>query len=167
MGSYLKTVIQNLLKGPSTDPYPFGKTFEPKGLRGKIRFNSQACVACRTCEHVCAGNAIRIKEAEDKSGLHFVVWHNTCAFCGLCEHYCPTKAIRMTADYHTAHSQAEKYNYVEQGFIKYVPCSCCGKPMIPVAAELLALAYKETANVEFLAQLCERCRPGNRLRKEE
>lgn len=166
MISYLKTVIGNLLKGPVTNHYPFEKTFEPKGLRGKIKYDSKACVACRICEYVCAGNAIRIKEAADGSGIEFVVWHNTCAFCGLCEYYCPTKAIRLTEDYHTAHLQEDKYNYVEQGFISYVPCSCCGTLMVPVAKELLAAAYQDRESTEYLLQLCERCRQGSTLRKK-
>jgi formate hydrogenlyase subunit 6/NADH:ubiquinone oxidoreductase subunit I len=162
METYRKTAMDNLLKGPD----PAGKTFASKRLRGKIQFNQQACVACRTCEHVCAGNAIRIEEAQDGSGLHFVVWHNTCAFCGLCQHYCPTKAIRMTEDCHTVHLQKDKYDYVEHGLIQYVPCSCCGERMIPVVPELLTLAYGDADNAAYLAELCEKCRPGNLLRKK-
>lgn len=141
-------------------------TFQVKGLRGKVQINHKACTACRTCEHVCAGNAIRFEEARDGRGLHFVVWHNSCAFCGLCQYYCPTKAIRLTEDCHTVHLQKDKYDYVEQSFIKYIPCSSCGKPMIPVALELLALAYGDTDGVEHLAELCEKCRPRRSVRKK-
>ncbi len=166
MLAYLKTVIGNLLKGPVTNHYPFTKTFEPKGLRGKIKYDSTACVACRICEYVCAGKAIQLKEAADGSGIDFVVWHNTCAFCGLCAYYCPTKAIRLTEDYHTAHLQAEKYDYAERGFIHYVPCSGCGTPMVPVARELLAAAYQDTENTAYLRQLCEPCRQASTMKRE-
>jgi len=157
--SFLKILLRNLRQGPATDPYPFGKTFIPDGLRGKIKYNPQACVACRMCEHVCAGGAIRITEAEDQSGLNFTLWHNTCAFCGLCQYYCPTQAIRLTTDFHTVHRQAEKYDYVETGFVKYVACRRCGQPMVPVVKELLTKVYGDPdGQVKALANLCESCR---------
>lgn len=162
----LKETIEQLRKEEPQSRTACG-TPVPEGFRGKIKYNPQACVGCRTCEHVCAGEAIRLEEARDGSGVHFILWHNSCAFCGLCQHYCPTKALRMTEDYHTAHLQKDKYNYVEQGFIKYVPCAECGRPMIPVALELLALAYEDTGGIEHLAQLCEKCRPGSLLRRRE
>lgn len=158
MSSFLKIALQNLLKGPSTEKYPFEETFVPEGLRGKIKHNPEACMACHLCEHVCAGGAIRIKEAEDGSGLDFVVWHNSCAFCGLCEHYCPTGAIHMTNDYHTAHLQQDKYNYAERSFIRYEPCSCCGRPMIPLASELVDLVYGKCDDAKGLSKMCEKCR---------
>lgn len=142
-----------------------GRDKPPRGLRGKIHFDQRLCAGCRTCEHVCASSAIRIVEARDGSGLNFILWHNTCVFCGLCEHYCPTKAIHLTEDYHTTHLQEDKYNFLERGFIHYVPCACCGKLMVPVSRELLALAYGDAEEVEHLARLCEKCRPGRTLRK--
>lgn len=157
--SFLKILLRNLRLGPSTDPFPHGATFTPDALRGKIKFNPQACVGCRMCEHVCAGGAIRFDEVEDKSGLRFTLWHNTCAFCGLCYHYCPTKAIKMTTEFRTAHQQADKYKYVETGVIKYVPCRRCEQNMIPVAKELLEQMYGDIDGAaKLLENLCEDCR---------
>lgn len=159
MFSFLKILANNVIKGPSTDPYPFGETFVPDALRGKIKFNESACVLCRTCIHVCAGNAIKIEERADGSGQDFIVWHNTCCFCGLCEHYCPTKAIKLTNDYHTAHRQEDKYKYVEHGFVKYVPCSKCSALMPPVVPELLGVAYdKVNESIKEITQMCPKCR---------
>ncbi|NLI93337.1 MAG: 4Fe-4S binding protein [Peptococcaceae bacterium] len=158
MSSFLKIILQNLIKGPSTEKYPFGDTFEPAGLRGKLRFNAEACIACGTCEHVCAGGAIRITEAEDCSGLNMVIWHNSCCYCGLCQFFCPTKAIRHTIDYHTAHKQEDKFNYAERGFIKTVPCSRCGKQIVPAAQELLEQAGNSSDEIKDLLSMCEKCR---------
>lgn len=157
--SFIKILLRNLRQGPSTDPFPFGETFVPDNLRGKIKYDQHACVGCRMCEHVCAGGAICIDESEDKSGLKFTLWHNTCAFCGLCQHYCPTKAIRMTREFRTAHKQDEKYNYVETGFVKYVPCRRCGQPLVPVAKELLEKIFGDIDGaVKLFEDLCEDCR---------
>lgn len=159
MFSFLKILVSNVIKGPSTDLYPFTKTFHPEKLRGKITFDEKTCVLCNTCVHVCAGGAIRIQEREDKSGKDFFVWHNTCAFCGLCEHYCPTKAIRLSNDYHTAHLQEDKYSYAEKGFIPYVPCIKCSTLIPPVAPELFAIAYERVnESMKELSQMCPACR---------
>lgn len=156
---FLKILARNLRLGPSTDPYPFGETFVPENLRGKVSYDAKACVACRMCVHVCAGGAIRIEESADKKGLDFTLWHNTCAFCGLCAYYCPTGAIKLTPDFHTAHVQAEKYTFTETGFVGYVPCRRCGRPMVPVAKKLLEQGYGDlTGEVENLSSLCEECR---------
>jgi formate hydrogenlyase subunit 6/NADH:ubiquinone oxidoreductase subunit I len=159
MFSFLKILVNNVKKGPSTDPYPFGPTFEPEALRGKIKFDEDKCVLCRTCVHVCAGGAIRIEENKNNKGQDFTVWHNTCTFCGLCEHYCPTKAIRLSNDYHMAHLQEEKYKYVEKGFVKYSTCPSCKEPMLPIVPELLDAAYDHVnESIRQMSQLCPACR---------
>lgn len=155
-------------KGPSDDDYADERSSGEKGLRRKVQYNQRACAACRTCEYICPVGVIRIEEVKDGSGLDFAVCHNTCVLCGLCEQYCPTKAISLTDDAYTVHCQTDKYNYVEQGFIKYVPCALCGEPMIPVAPELLALAYKYTESVVYQkAGLCAKCRTANTLKEKE
>ncbi len=157
MFSFLKVLARNLIQGPATDPFPYGETHTPKGLRGRVRFDASSCVGCRMCEHVCAGGAIRFEELG--SELRFTLWHNTCTFCGLCQHYCRTKAIVLSEDWHLAHRQEEKYALVEQGAVPLVPCLGCGESMIPVAGELLRLAYRETnPDIDRLRRLCPACR---------
>jgi Ni,Fe-hydrogenase III small subunit/Fe-S-cluster-containing hydrogenase component 2 len=127
------------------------------GVRGRMRFNAAACVGCRMCEHVCAGGAIRFDEGD--AGLRFTLWHNSCAFCGLCSHYCPTKALTATGEWQMAHHQEEKYHMVEQGVIPLVPCTGCGTPMLPVAAELLRIGYRAISReTDRLKTLCTACR---------
>jgi len=129
----------------------------PVNVRGRMRFNAAACVGCRMCEYVCAGGAIRFDEADN--GLTFTLWHNSCALCGLCSHYCPTKALSATGEWHMAHRQEEKYRLVEQGVVPLVPCSGCGTPMLPVAAELLKIGYRGISReTERLKTLCTACR---------
>lgn len=158
MSLFFKVALRNILKGPATIKYPFGDSPAPEKLRGKIKHNPDICMACHMCEHVCAGGAIKIQESEDRKGLDFIVWHNTCAFCGLCEHYCPTGAIHLTNDYHTAHLQKDKFNFVERSFIKYQSCSCCGKPFIPLVPKLKEMVYGSKEDIKGLAKMCEKCR---------
>lgn len=129
----------------------------PVGLRGKIRFNAAACVGCRMCEHVCAGGAIHFDE--DDAGLHFTLWHNSCAFCGLCSHYCPTKALAVTDEWQMSHRQEDKFRLIEQGVVPLVPCTGCGNLLLPVAPELLRVAYRKTnLEIDRLKTFCPECR---------
>lgn len=158
MNSFLKIILRNIIKGPSTIKYPFEDSPAPEKLRGKIKHDPEACVACHMCEYVCAGGAIRIQESEDKQGIEFIVWHNSCAFCGLCEYYCPTKAIHLTNDYHTAHLQAEKYNYTERTLVRKQPCIRCGELIVPLSPILVEKLYGQEGDVKGLTKMCEKCR---------
>ena len=158
MSTFFKVLLRNIVKGPSTVKYPFEELPVPEKLRGKIKHNPEACVACGMCEYVCAGGAIRIRESDDKKGIDFVVWHNTCTFCGLCEYYCPTKAIHLTNDYHTAHLQAEKYGYCEKTLVRKQPCIRCGKPILPLSQKTAEKIYGREGDQKGLSRMCPKCR---------
>lgn len=158
MGAFLKVILRNIMKGPSTIKYPFEDSPAPETLRGKIKHDPQACMACRMCEYVCAGGAIRIRESVDKEGYDFTVWHDTCTYCGLCEFYCPTKAIHLTNDYHTAHLQEDKYKYCEKTFVKYQHCIRCGEPIMPLRPELAEKVYGKEGDSKELNRMCQKCR---------
>ncbi|MBK1841010.1 4Fe-4S binding protein [Azospirillum sp. YIM B02556] len=153
----LMLLLRNLARGPSTDAFPFGDTFTPERLRGRIRFDPELCTGCRLCAHVCAGDAIHFDETDE--GLRFTLWHNTCTFCGLCEHYCQTKAIHLTDDWHLAHLQQDKYAMIEQGVVAPAACAGCGCRMTAPVPALTALAYRAgNRRIEHLQTLCPDCR---------
>ncbi len=158
MAAFLKVILQNLAKGPSTIAYPFEDSPAPDKLRGKIKHDPAACVACHLCEYVCAGGAIKIQESEDQKGIDFVVWHDTCTFCGLCEYYCPNGAIHLTTDYHTAHLQEDKYNYIEKTYVKKQPCVCCGEPIVPLSPAMVEKIYGTEGDTRGLSKMCPKCR---------
>lgn len=158
MSSFLKVILRNIIQGPSTINYPFEDSPAPEKLRGKIKHDPEACVACHMCEYVCAGGAIKIQESDDKKGMNFIVWHNTCTFCGLCEHYCPADAIHLTNDYHTAHLQEDKYNYSERTLIKKQQCTHCGEPFIALSPILVEKVYGKDGDVKGMTKMCEKCR---------
>lgn len=158
MSTFLKVILRNIIKGPSTIKYPFEDSPAPEKLRGKIKHNPDICVACHMCEYVCAGGAIKLQESADKKGVDFVVWHNSCTFCGLCEHYCPTNAIHLTNDYHTAHLQEDKYDYAERTFVMKQKCIRCGEPIIPLAPQTVEKIYGKEGDVRGLSKMCPKCR---------
>ena len=98
---FLKILWDNLKKGPVTDAFPFGETYTPDRLRGRVEIDPALCVGCGTCVHVCAAGAINISKFEDGSGFEITVWRNSCCLCAQCRHYCPTKAVTLTNDWHS------------------------------------------------------------------
>jgi formate hydrogenlyase subunit 6/NADH:ubiquinone oxidoreductase subunit I len=157
MSGFLKIAIRNLLKGPTTDPYPFGPTFIPEKLRGKLKVDANACTACGTCEEVCPSGAIHIT----KNGHLFVhtTWYNTCCYCGNCEFFCPTGAIKLTNDFHTANTQEEKYKFITTAVISEVKCEKCGNYFMAPTKELLERSYPSVKEpIEELAKICPECR---------
>ncbi|WP_158913173.1 4Fe-4S dicluster domain-containing protein [Caulobacter sp. S45] len=155
--NFLQVLIDNLRKGPATEPFPFGDASTPAAYRGRVAIDQDACVGCRMCEHVCAGGAIRF--AEDNEALHLVIWHNTCVSCGLCAVYCPTKAITLTNNWHVSHRQEDKYKQVDHVTIPYSACTSCGVVFLKAQDPLMQLAYKTVgANETRLRDLCPDCR---------
>ena len=169
MASFLKVLFRNLLEGPSTDPFPVGETFTPERLRGKAVVDPELCVGCGVCKNVCAAGAIDISPKEDKRGYTISIWRNSCCLCASCRHYCPTGAMSITNDWHSAHSQDEKYDCVEQHTINYEPCAHCGTLIRPLSKKLAAKLYANNPeiDVERIRVLCPKCRQLEDARKNE
>lgn len=160
MAGFLKVLLRNVLDGPSTDPFPLGETFTPQRFRGKVLLDEQSCMGCGICVHTCAAGAINITQRSDGSGYDFTVWHNSCCLCASCRHYCPVKAITLTTDWHNAHSQEEKFQWVEQKFIPYTPCANCGTPIRLLSRSMAEKIYinNKDVDIDHILGLCPACR---------
>lgn len=160
MAGFLKVLFRNVLDGPSTDPFPVGETFTPARFRGKVKVDPELCMGCGICRHTCAAGAINITQREDQSGYDISVWHNSCCLCASCRHYCPTKAITLTTDWHNAHPQEEKFTWLEQQFVPYVPCTGCGTPMRRLSLEIARRIYVGNTDIDLekIVTLCPKCR---------
>jgi formate hydrogenlyase subunit 6/NADH:ubiquinone oxidoreductase subunit I len=160
MSAFLKTLFNNVLAGPSTDPFPFGETFTPARFRGKVKVDPKLCMGCGICKHVCTAGAVNIKQRADQSGYDITVWHNSCCLCANCRTYCPVKAITLSADWHNAHTQDQKFEWVEKQFVPYVACLSCGFKMraLPLEIARRLYAYNPKLDPERISRLCPRCR---------
>ena len=160
MAGFLKVLFRNLLEGPSTDPFPLGETFTPDRLRGRAVVDPDLCMGCGICRHSCAAGAIHIGQKPDGSGFTITIWQNSCCLCASCRHYCPTGAMSISTDWHTAHTQAETYNKLEQHTIKYEPCVACGALMRPIPKVLADKLYAWNTEIdpELTRKLCPKCR---------
>lgn len=160
MAGFLKVLFRNLLEGPSTDPFPLGETFTPERLRGRAVVDPDLCMGCGICRHSCAAGAIHIGQLPDGSGFTITIWQNSCCLCASCRHYCPAGAMSISTDWHSAHTQAEKYKKLEQHTIKYEPCVACGALMRPIPKVLADKLYAWNTEIdpELTRKLCPKCR---------
>ena len=55
---FLKILWDNLKKGPVTDAFPFGETYTPDRLRGRVEVDPALCVGCGLCELYCPDLAV-------------------------------------------------------------------------------------------------------------
>lgn len=157
---FLKILWDNLKKGPVTDAFPFGETYTPDRLRGRVEIDPALCVGCGTCVHVCAAGAINISKFEDGSGFEITVWRNSCCLCAQCRHYCPTKAVTLSNDWHSAHRATEKYTQITRAKVKYDYCAVCGAKMRVLPQEVLNRIYAKHSevDVDVISHLCPNCR---------
>ena len=157
---FLKILWDNLKKGPVTDAFPFGETYTPDRLRGRVEIDPALCVGCGTCVHVCAAGAINISKFEDGSGFEITVWRNSCCLCAQCRQYCPTKAVTVTNNWHGSHRATEKYTQITRAKIKYDCCAVCGAKMRVLPQEVLNRIYAKHSevDVDVISHLCPNCR---------
>ena len=143
-----------------TDAFPFGETYTPDRLRGRVEIDPALCVGCGTCVHVCAAGAINISKFEDGSGFEITVWRNSCCLCAQCRHYCPTKAVTLSNDWHSAHRATEKYTQITRAKVKYDYCAVCGAKMRVLPQEVLNRIYAKHSevDVDVISHLCPNCR---------
>lgn len=169
MAGFLKVLLNNLLQGPSTDPYPLGETFTPERVRARCVVDPEICVGCGMCRYSCAAGAINITKKPDNSGFTITIWRDSCCLCAACRHYCPTGAMSLNNDWHFAHPEAEKYTFLEQHTIDFVPCIECGNLMRPLPLKMAERIYAHDPNVEpdHIRRLCPQCRRLEDARRNE
>lgn len=157
---FLKILWDNLKKGPVTDPFPFGETYTPERLRGRVEIDPELCLGCGTCAHVCAAGAINISKFADGSGFEITVWRNSCCLCAQCRHYCPTKAVTLSNDWHGAHRATEKYTQITRAKVKYDYCAVCGAKMRVLPQDVLNRIYAKHSEIDadVVSHLCPSCR---------
>jgi formate hydrogenlyase subunit 6/NADH:ubiquinone oxidoreductase subunit I len=155
--TFTRIFLRNLIRGPSTVPFPFGPAWTPARMRGRIEFNLAACTGCRACEQVCAPGAIRFDKTPE--GLRFMMWHNSCVFCGMCNFYCPTDAIHQSNDWHMAHAVGEKFDMAIREVIPYTACTGCGNKSLASAPNPVGVVPPFTPEeIEQQRHLCPACR---------
>ena len=119
---YLLEGISNIFKPVLTNEEDFDNTKGAENYRGKLYFDSNACIGCGICIRVCAGEAItkEMKPVEGGQEIKMTFDLASCTFCGLCTDFCPQHAIKTTEEVMMVENDKEKLK-VEGSFIKKLP----------------------------------------------
>ena len=114
--------LKSLFKAPLTEKYPLTPKNAPEQYRGKIKFNSEACVGCGLCIRVCSPNAITkiVDNIEEGQRITMNFDLGSCTFCGYCADFCPKDAIELTQEYSMVVTD-KKDMIVGGSFIKKLP----------------------------------------------
>lgn len=69
-------------------------------MLGKLSVDTEKCVKCQMCTHVCLTNVIGWDE---ELGKPVAAYPEDCKLCLICEAYCPSEAITIIPDYTLRH----------------------------------------------------------------
>lgn len=67
----------------------------PPAFRGKIVYDREACIGCKTCTTVCPAHAIEFLPGTKKVRIYVT----QCCFCSQCNDVCPKGALRMSTEF--------------------------------------------------------------------
>ena len=67
----------------------------PEWFRGKIIYEREKCIGCRSCIKVCPAKAIEFKEEEKKIKIYV----GRCIFCSQCNDVCPVNCLHMGQEF--------------------------------------------------------------------
>lgn len=126
---YFLEGISNIFKPVLTNESPIDESKGCENYRGKLLFDSDACIGCGICIRVCAGDAItkEVKPVEGGQEIRMTFDLTSCTFCGLCKDFCPKKAISLTEEILMVSEDKSKLK-VGGSFIKKLPPKPPAKP---------------------------------------
>lgn len=87
--------LSSLFKKPETLLYPVQKKEPPKGLKGTVLIDVDACILCGICGKTCPTGAIQIAKPDRSWSID----HFRCIQCGSCIRACPKGALSMFPHY--------------------------------------------------------------------
>ena len=119
---YFLEGISNIFKPVLTDEKPIDEVQGAENYRGRLSFDSNACIGCGICIRVCAGEAItkEVKPVEGGQEIKMNFDLTSCTFCGLCKDFCPKKAITLTDEVLMVSENKDELK-VGGSFIKKLP----------------------------------------------
>ncbi|MGE5552896.1 MAG: 4Fe-4S dicluster domain-containing protein [Betaproteobacteria bacterium] len=91
----LRVLLQNLLRGPATRPYPAEERKMFPSSRGRVESVIENCIFCGLCQKRCPADCLVVNKREKTWSID----PYQCIVCGVCVEVCPTKAIAMRTEF--------------------------------------------------------------------
>lgn len=88
------SIIANLLRKPSTRPYPLAPRPPFERTRGSIAIIIEDCIYCGLCMRKCPTKALETSRPE----TYWQINRLRCIQCGACVEVCPKKCLLMKTD---------------------------------------------------------------------
>lgn len=110
----LPEVIETLFKTPATTKYPMEKPVTPKGFRGRIIFDSKACVGCKMCMKDCPAGAIRIEPTGVEKKFKCTFMLDRCLFCAQCVDSCKRNALSASTEFELTRLKKDQFKDIQE-----------------------------------------------------
>lgn len=108
--NFTVTALKNLFSKPATTDYPLKEKEYPKGTRGAVEIDIDACIFCGMCAKKCPTGVIMVDRAEKK----WTIEPYGCISCAACALSCPKKCLSLSTHY-TAPGPEQSSRTFEKG----------------------------------------------------
>jgi formate hydrogenlyase subunit 6/NADH:ubiquinone oxidoreductase subunit I len=149
----LSLVLKNFSAGPETRRFP--ERVPPAGrFRGAVLINTERCIGCGICDHVCISGAIEIIDRDGHINWSYDV--GRCTFCASCVLRCPVGALKQEPDRPATYESPDAVLVCRE--VPFPTCEKCGTPVPPVRGEEFhKLLEMGPAEVRKRAHTCASC----------
>lgn len=149
----LSLVLKNLSAGPETRRFP--ERVAPEGrFRGAVLLNTERCIGCGICDHVCVSGAIEIIDRDGHIDWSYDI--GRCTFCAACALRCPVGAIKQEPDRPAPYESPSAVLVRHE--VPFPTCEKCGTPVPPARGEeFLKLFEMGPAEIRKRAHTCATC----------
>jgi len=158
----LREAIRSLFSSPFTTEFPFKPHVPARKFRGKPEYNSDTCVGCGACFHVCPARAIEMVDSSaEGKGTRTLIHHpKDCLFCGECERNCITdNGIKLSGVFDVSYfDEKDVQSRVEHNLLV---CKHCGeiigaeKHVLWTLRKLGSLAFSQPVMLSSLMEEME------------
>jgi formate hydrogenlyase subunit 6/NADH:ubiquinone oxidoreductase subunit I len=148
----LRAIMLSIIKGLGNEPEEFLETL--KGF-GESRIDTDKCLGCGACVHVCLNEAMKAELRDDLIRLTHEYWK--CTACGNCMDACPKECMEVVDSFDLPRFLSdEKRVKMETGALS---CRSCGRSFLPLLLEEeVRKVIDNDALTESYIELCPSCR---------
>jgi len=97
LGAMFNDLARSTVKKPITEKYPFERQVVPDRLRGKLHWDSTACIGCGVCVKDCPSGALELIIIDKEAKLFQLNYRvDRCTFCAQCVQSCRQECLTLS-----------------------------------------------------------------------